>query len=674
MTLADISGTRVYDGTTNANGSILSVTNLFSGDQVSVVGIGTLASKNVGKEQITDLGSLHLTGADASNYTLSDSNPNDFVIVTKATLTVSAVTQTKVYDGTTTSTLTPTIVGLQTGDSITGTKSQSYGSRNVLGTNGSTLSALHDIGVSDGNGGGNYTIVYKTAKGTITPEHVTVTATPNTKTYDGTTTATATPTVTGGTIYDPDTGHFTESYGTKHAGTGLTLTPTGSIDDHNGGNNYIVTYVPISGANPGPGGKAGIITPAPLTISAVTQTKGYDGTTTSTETPIITAGQLFGGDTLTSLSQAYNSKNVLGTNGSTLSVNPHYVLTDASDYKVTLRTAPGTITPLVITATGTRVYNGTPDVDGSILTITDLVPGDDVGLTGTGTSNSPHVGTHDVGGDLTLTGGDAGTYTLTGGSETVKITPFAVILTGTRVYDGATDGDSGILSVTNAFAGDTVTVDTGTSTIVSRNVGNEKIVDFGTLTLGGASAGDYTLVGAKGNVIVTPEMLTVTAVPGTKTYDGTTTSTGTPIVTDGTVFGPDKGGFIETYGNHHAGTNITLTPSGSVGDGNGGKNYIITFVPVTTGVINPRGGHPVRHEAVQRWHRRELDHPDDHQPDPRGFGARGRLHWHREGPGGWRRDDHELHRPEPERPVVRRLHAGRRDRSRQDHAGVGSEQ
>jgi filamentous hemagglutinin family protein len=584
VTIAMLAGTRVYDGMTDANGSILSITDLVSPtDQVTLTGSGILISKNVGRETISSLGTLTLHGADAGNYTLVGAT--GYVDVTKATLTVTAVTQTRVYDGTTISTMTPTIAGLQTGDSTTGTLEQSYGSRNVLGTNGSTLAALQDIGVSDGNGGGNYTIVYKTAKGTITPEHVTVTATPNTKTYDGTETATATPTVTAGMIFDPDTGTFIESYNQKNVGTGLTLTPTGSISDGNGGKNYIVTYVPISGSRPGTGGKAGIIDPALLTISAVTQTKVYDGNTTSTDTPIITVGDLFGGDTLTDLSQAFNSKNVLGTNGSILSVNPHYVLTDASDYKVTLKTAPGTITPLVITATSTRVYNGTPDVDGSILSITDLVPGDEIGITGTGTSGNKNVGTHDVTGDLTLTGTDAKNYTLTGGTETVKITPFAVVLTGTRVYDGQTDGDSGILSVTNAFAGDTVTVDSGTSTIISRNVGNEKIVNFGTLTLGGASSGDYTLVGAKGNVIVTPEMLVVTAVPTTKPEDGNTTSPGTPIVTSGTIFGPDTGGFVQTYGNTGPGNNITLTPGGSVNDGNGGNNYIVTFVPITTGVI-----------------------------------------------------------------------------------------
>jgi filamentous hemagglutinin family protein len=587
VTLADLQGTRVYDGENDAEGSILTITDLKAGDQVTVTGVGVLAGKNVGKEQITDLGTLHLTGADAINYTLSASNPDDFVIVTKATLTVSAVTQTKIYDGATASTMTPTVTGLQTGDSLTGTLDQSYGSRNVLGADKSTLSAEQDIGVNDGNGGGNYVIVYKTALGTITPEHVTVTASPNTKTYDGTTTATATPTVTSGTIYDPDTGHFTESYNTSNAGAGLTLTPTGSISDRNGGNNYIITFVPISGSQPGPGGKSGIINPEPLTISALTDTKVYDGTTISTLTPIITSGMLIGADTLTNLSQAFNAKNVLGLNGSTLSVNSDYVLTNAEDYAVTLKTAPGTITPLAIDLTGTRVYDGTTDVDGSILTITNLVGGDTVGVTGAGTSSSPHVGAHDItGGDLALTGVDAANYTLTGGAETVKITPLAVVLTGTRVYDGATDGDSSILSITNAVAGDTVTVTSGASTIASRNVGDETIINFGTLSLGGTSAGDYTLVGARGDVTVTPEAITVTAVTGAKPYDGTDTSTGTPIVTSGTIYGPDTGKFIQTYGNSGPGNSITLTPSGSVDDGNEGRNYTITYVPVS-GTITP---------------------------------------------------------------------------------------
>ena len=55
-------------------------------------------------------------------------------------------------------------------------------------------------------------------------------------------------------------------------GTGLTLTPSGTVNDGNGGNNYTYTFVPVS---------TGVITAEALTITAVTNTKTYDGTTSA---------------------------------------------------------------------------------------------------------------------------------------------------------------------------------------------------------------------------------------------------------------------------------------------------------------------------------------------------------------------------------------------------------
>ena len=53
--------------------------------------------------------------------------------------------------------------------------------------------------VSDGNSGANYNYTYATvATGVINQTNLTVTAAANTKTYDGTTSATATPTITAG--------------------------------------------------------------------------------------------------------------------------------------------------------------------------------------------------------------------------------------------------------------------------------------------------------------------------------------------------------------------------------------------------------------------------------------------------------------------------------------------
>jgi filamentous hemagglutinin family protein len=607
VTIAGFNGTRVYDGMTDADASILTLTNIASGDQVTISGVGVLASKDVGKETVTGLGTLTLGGANAGNYQLVAGQSDTFVVVTPATLTVTAVTQTRVYDGTTTSTNTPTVTGLQTGDSITGTLQQAYGSRNVLGTNGSTLSATQDIGVSDGNGGGNYNVVYVTAMGTITPEALTVTSTPNTKTFDGTTTATSTPTVTTGTIFGPDTGTFTETYNTPHAGTGLTLTPTGTINDGNGGNNYTVTFVPISGANPGPGGHSGIINPEAITISAVTQTKVYDGTTTSTNTPTLTTGSLFDGDTLTGLSQAYNSRNVLGTNGSTLTVNAGYTLTNASDYTVTLATAMGTITPeaLTVTATpNTKTFDGTTTASATPTVTSGTIFGPDTG-TFTETYNTPHAGT-----GLTLTptgtindGNGGSNYTVTfvpisganpgPGGHSGIINPEAITIsavTQTKVYDGTTTStNTPTLTTGSLFDGDTLT---GLSQAYnSRNVlgtnGSTLTVNAGyTLT----NASDYTVTLATAMGTITPEALTVTATPNTKSFDGTTTASATPTVTSGTIFGPDTGTFTETYNTPHAGTGLTLTPTGTISDGNGGNNYTVTFVPISGANPGP-GGH-----------------------------------------------------------------------------------
>ena len=50
----------------------------------------------------------------------------------------------------------------------------------------------------------------------------------------------------------------------------------------------------------------------------------------------------------------------------------------------------------------------------------------------------------------------------------------------------------------------------------------------------------------------------------------------------------DTRAFTQTFDNRNVGTGKTLTPAGSVNDGNGGDNYAITFVNDTTGVITAR--------------------------------------------------------------------------------------
>src|SRR5207249_1006504 len=103
---------------------------------------------------------------------------------------------------------------------------------------------------------------------------------------------------------------------------------------------------------------------------------------------------------------------------------------------------------------------------------------------------------------------------------------------------------------------------------------------------GGANY-SYTFTAVSTGVIQA-RALTVTAQTNTKTYDGTTSAAATPAITSGTLQGTDTANFIETYDNKNVGTSKTLTPSGTVTDGNSGNNYSYTFVTDTTGEIDSK--------------------------------------------------------------------------------------
>ncbi|MCC6475062.1 MAG: hypothetical protein IT514_15115 [Burkholderiales bacterium] len=124
-----------------------------------------------------------------------------------------------------------------------------------------TLSASGLI-VNDGNGGANYAITYVTdTTGAITAAPLTVTAQTDTRGYNGTAASSVAPVVSG-TIHAPDTvgATATQSFDTRNAGAGKTLSASGLVvNDGNGGNNYAITYVTDT---------TGVITAVPLTVTA----------------------------------------------------------------------------------------------------------------------------------------------------------------------------------------------------------------------------------------------------------------------------------------------------------------------------------------------------------------------------------------------------------------------
>jgi hypothetical protein len=147
--------------------------------------------------------------------------------------------------------------------------------------------------MNDGNGGANYTVNYvDSTAGVITPASLTVTAQADSRVYDGTTSSSGAP-VLSGTTYDAVGSAATQSFDDRNAGTGKTLTASGLVmNDGNGGANYTVNYVDSN---------AGTITPASLSIVADDAER-----LVNTPNPPFTASYvgLVGGDTPASLSGA----------------------------------------------------------------------------------------------------------------------------------------------------------------------------------------------------------------------------------------------------------------------------------------------------------------------------------------------------------------------------------
>jgi hypothetical protein len=165
---------------------------------------------------------------------------------------------------------------------------------------------------------------------TITGRHISVTAQHNEKVYDSTTTAVTQPKITTGNLVftqlnPPDTANFSETYDNKKVGAYKTLTPSGFVNDTNDGQNYVVDQFIKD--------TTGVITPAPLTITAVTNTKTFDRTTSAAETPTFSGLQV--GDTVTGLAETYDTP-AAGT-GKTLTVSS-YTVNDGNggnNYRVT---------------------------------------------------------------------------------------------------------------------------------------------------------------------------------------------------------------------------------------------------------------------------------------------------------------------------------------------------
>jgi uncharacterized membrane protein YoaK (UPF0700 family) len=151
-----------------------------------------------------------------------------------------------------------TLVGVVSGETGTVTLSTAsavgaFGDKNVANGKTVTVSGL----TISGSASANYSLTQPTTTANINTRPLTVRAATNTKVYDGTTSAGATPTYFSGTLAPGDAATLTETYAFKDVGTGLTLIPAINFTSGTAAN-----YSIILGYN-----TTGVITPATPAIT-----------------------------------------------------------------------------------------------------------------------------------------------------------------------------------------------------------------------------------------------------------------------------------------------------------------------------------------------------------------------------------------------------------------------
>ena len=291
-------------------------------------------------------------------------------------LTVSGITAAnKTYDGLLTAAVNTgavALAGLLSGDVVNVTASGAFADKNVNVGPAKTVNLASSYGGADWL---NYNITgQSTATANITARGLVIGATGVHRTYDGTTAGTVT------LIDNRISGDvLTTSYGgaaflDKHAGIAKTLNVSGINLTGADAGNYTFNTAAATTAN---------IAQAALTLSAASQTRTYDGSTNSSG--VVGIAGLFGTDSVTGLTQRFDSRNASAANGRTLLVNGGYTLSDGNggnNYAVSTVNATGTINqaPLTITANNaTKTYGGTLNLASTEFTSSGLITGETIG-------------------------------------------------------------------------------------------------------------------------------------------------------------------------------------------------------------------------------------------------------------------------------------------------------
>ena len=449
------SAQKAYDGTPLTN-SEASISGLVNGETASVTATGSIT--NVGSTANTY--SIRWGSADSGNYSVSEDLGTLRVTAPVATVTLTAASAEKTYDGTPLTDSTFTVEGLPAGYTATATVS---GSQTDAGSSDNTVTSFKIYNASGTDVTGQFKEV-TTVKGTLTvyPAPAEVSTGSATKEYDGTP-------LNGSELPAPETPD-SETPGSKLTGPGVsitgiasadegqvTVTATGSITDiGTAENTYSIDWGSAKSSNYTLSENLGTLevtaNDTEITFTAGSGSKVYDGYELVNRT-VTVEGLPSGFSTVTETS---GSQTDVGTSANTLAF---YHITkdgagegeaDVTAYFTNIKTVDGTleVTPAAATVTtdsAEKKYDGTPlngsDLPDSGASITGLAGTDESQVTVTATGSITDIGTAENTYSIDWGSTKSSNYTLSENLGTLEITANDTEITFTsasaeKVYDG----------------------------------------------------------------------------------------------------------------------------------------------------------------------------------------------------------------------------------------------
>ncbi|MFZ6686356.1 beta strand repeat-containing protein [Undibacterium sp. SXout11W] len=360
-------------------------------------------------------------------------------------------------------------------------------------------------------------------------------------------------------------------------------------------NNNADTIINFSGNN------TLTVTPATLTINGLTASnKVYDATTAASLNGTASVSALGTDQVVLSgaATGSFANKNVGNTKSVTIG-GLNLTGADAGNYTLAQAPTNANITAATLTINGltasNKVYDATTAASLNGTASVSALGTDQVVLSGAaaGSFADKNVGnTKSVTiSGLSLTGTDAGNYTLAQAPTNANITAATLTINGltasNKVYDATTAASlNGTASVSALGTDQVVLSGAAAGSFADKNVGNTKSVTISGLSLTGTDAGNYALLNGVATANIAPAILTLHASTNTKNYDGMKTAAALPTVS-GLKGGDSINGVSESYANINPGLNkvININDGYTINDGNNGNNYIVQVKNINTGII-----------------------------------------------------------------------------------------